>query len=356
MKKAVALAIIIIAMITPVLQAQKLGEKKNFIQIYQETLELNKDRFSDLNLIQINDTVLLAAKEVGGTTYFMIADSVSKDGINDCIYRITTRYVANTIKTAPLTPVIEEVEIIEDTDEAESSYWPFLFIIIFLFVVLIGLFLFWATKSNQESERNPDNHPPVITGGLNEDMATALSQIRNSDSNPDAIIGLQKIIYNRESGVKRWLVRMSFGDQIQRKAYILPGEFCHKTLRQREDGSTYEGLHRSTCGNPTHVIVHDTITGITLDHNGKIISPEGWNQLIIQDYMVPGEATVTEEALAELPANQQAVTPPALQTNEPKLMAEGEFTAKVIKAGGKNVSEMNISMKDTGMEVQVTFK
>lgn len=264
--------------------------------------------------------------------------------------------MANTIKTDPLPPVIEETEYpVEVISETKEINWPLLLIIIFLFVILTGLFLFWTIKSQQEAERNPDNHPPVITGGLSDDMATALSQIRSSNSNPDKIIGLQKITYVRESGIKKWLVRMSFGDNVQRKAYILPGEFYHKALRQRDDRSTYEELNRSSCGNLTHVIVHDTITGIMRDHNGKIITPEGWNTLVIEDYMVPGVNSGTEEALTGIPSNQQANTP-AVQLSEPTLIAEGEFTAKLIKSAGKNVADMEISMKDTGMEVRVTFK
>lgn len=354
MKKALLMVIIIIATLTPsLLQAQKLGDKKTFQQVYLETLELNKDRFPDPRLIPIGDTVLLAAKTFGGKTQYMLADSVN-NGIHDCIWHISTRYVANELDVKPIQPEeTTEVKVPVESLIKEKPSLLLLIIIIGLATFIALYFLLLLIKRGNDKEKNPDNHPPVIPEGLSEDMATAARQILVNSNNPDEIIGLKKIIYVREGGAKKWIVTMGFGDDVQRAAYILPGEYLHEALRRRTDGSTYEELNRSSCGNPVYPIVRDTINGIQLDHNGRIIHPKDWKKIVIQDYMAP-EVIVTsspenKQEVVEQPAQEKPKTPPTL-------IPEGDLTAKLIKAAGKNVASIEIVQKETSMEVLITFK
>src|SRR5680860_1687806 len=97
MKKKVNFSLVVIIMIASFLcgaaiaQAQVKNDSHSFGTVYQKTLELNKDRFADLNNIQIGDTVLLHALSHPGVVAW-VADKPTNDGQHDCLWRIAEKY------------------------------------------------------------------------------------------------------------------------------------------------------------------------------------------------------------------------------------------------------------------------
>ncbi|MFA6369910.1 MAG: hypothetical protein WCX09_02955 [Patescibacteria group bacterium] len=63
------------------------------MSVYKEALLLNENRFSDLDVIQIGDTVYFPARIGSGLEYW-IADYPNY-GVHDCIWNLTEKYLAN---------------------------------------------------------------------------------------------------------------------------------------------------------------------------------------------------------------------------------------------------------------------
>jgi hypothetical protein len=299
---------------------------KKFSIVYQETLELNKHRFENLNLIQIGDTVLLSSLIVGDPTiYRWVADEPAvNNGKHDCIWLISQRYYQDINKSM----IIEPVEEKKSTEpEAMAKNFPYLLL---LGVIAILLLLGYIFQRLPKSEAvNPNTQPPMMRDGLSSDNQTAIRQIAQYEhANPENITKLERCMLVRHSGPQRIEVMMDFRNGTK-KSYVIPGELISKVSIKKDDGKTRVEYWRNHCGNRFGAI-----------KNGQFLLPEGWEAVIQDSYKNP-EAKTAKQPETEKATTQEAQTPPTTT----KFDAEG--IATIVRNIPKGASKVAISPDGT---------
>lgn len=325
----------------------------HFHEIYEAALELNKERFLDLNKIQIGDTVLFPPRTNNSSIEYWIADEPTlHDGKHDCIWRLTKRYIAYELPTKPvlkdpvITPIIEPV--VSDS-KTTISWWSWL-ILGFIILLIIILFIYNQIRASND----PNNYVKVIGEGLDDDPKIAAQQISAIRKTPlNDLIKAEKVILARNYGVKTLGVKMDFGDGISRLVKIKPGEEYVLVTLKHGKGSIEE-LYRSHCGNKTGPIISSgRIDTLGRNKDGKIILPDGWHFIYEKSYEPAKEATNEIEKTAAPENSSQASS-----SKEPKTSTKQEPTVAlelvkiIMESANKNAKTM---IKIKGEEVKLTI-
>jgi hypothetical protein len=335
MKKAVILTILMALAFNGLFANQKRETASDFFEVYQETLELNKDRFADINLIQVGDTVLLPSLFVGDPTiYRWIADE-PMNGKHDCIWLISERYFFQNISKPMIVEPVEEKKSTEPEEMAKN--FPYLLL---LGVIAILLLLGYIFQRLSKSEAvNPNAQPAMIRNGLSPDNQAAIRQIaRQENIDPENITKTERLMLVRNSGPQRVEVMMDFRNGAK-KSYVLPGELVTRVTIE-ENGETRIEYWRNHCGNRFGTI-----------KEGQFELPAGWEAFIQNTYNNPeARVNIENEEIVPVKIATNVSAAPAAQTdiqsiatiisNLPKGVAKVE-----IKPDGTIAIEMNSNKK-----------
>jgi len=326
MKKAVLTLIMALAFIG--VFAQFFPEtKKDFFQVYQETLQLNEGRFTDINLIQVGDTVLLTSLFVGDPTiYRWVADAPEvNNGRHDCVWLISERYyfqnISQPMVVEPVTPEPEPVP-------AKANKKDIIYL--WLFGIMAGLIVlyFLITEIRKRRPINPNSQPPVMRDGLSNDDATAIRQIaQNQNLSPENITKMERCMLVRHSGPTKIKVLMEFRNGTK-KSYVTPGELVSR-ITIEEDGKTRVEYWRNHCGNRFGAI-----------KEGQFELPAGWEAVVQNTYSNPEARANAEQQATEEAAAQQASAP---VVQAPKTFFDAEGIATIIRSLPKGVTKMEIT-------------
>lgn len=124
-------------------------ESPKFLDVYRAALELNKDRFENLDLIYVGDTILVPSINDSNVTTRIAQkpDPVTKR--HDCIWYISERHAAdtvvtlasNTVQVQEPAPEVRTVTPIEAEDEPRFPWWALLLALVALAVIAILIFI-----------------------------------------------------------------------------------------------------------------------------------------------------------------------------------------------------------------------
>lgn len=254
MKKIILSFVILLASVASFNAQPVVGSANpSFNEVYQEVLKLNTDRFANVNQIQIGDSVMFPSL-TGLGTEFLIAD-YPVNGIHDCLYRMTGKYIAGQLPTQPVQPVITEpVEpmVVEPIEELSNpDFWAW-FIIIGLMLLVIAAYL--LNRFRPWNNRGNINRRPVVSGGLSNNAAEAASQISALTPGSRVVSSVRGRLICA-SPVK---VEMHFSDGVK-KVQLVSGEEYYKITQ--EDGTIRYA--RRACGNLVTGSISELPEGVT---------------------------------------------------------------------------------------------
>ncbi|PKM87287.1 hypothetical protein CVU83_03170, partial [Candidatus Falkowbacteria bacterium HGW-Falkowbacteria-2] len=344
-------------------------EKFSFREIFLETVKLNQSRFENVNRIRPGDTIFLPPLYKGGYPSYLIAQRVDllnrqAEGVkrlnkHDCIWRICERYHAGELKTTPIEVTITPALPVETTEVAESKNLDWL--IWLLGILLFASILYSIMKYRRDLNRDPENFPPVIPGGLSNNDQAAVNQIQQRLPEGSRVTRLERGTIRRLHGPRKVLTTMHFGDG-QRPAYIKPGEKVVRVTIQGRNGQTSVQYWRSHCGNSFSIIARD-----------NFILPDGW-EFLIDSTLTPqateaaangSEAPVAqnENAEANAPAltkpeaakpqsNGHAVTDQANPNGEAKIREWKKFAEMFPK---ENIARVEFSENPFSVDFAITY-
>lgn len=286
MKKSTVLAFLIFvlfAVTNAQPQAINWREIPGFMESYHQMLDLNRNRFKDMNKIQIGDTVLLRSRSGSGIEGWVADKPVVNNGKNDCMWLINQRYLLNQLTTLPVDTIkIIKAEVVPPAEKTTKQV-PKIISWIFLFIVLclVAWFLYYMFKNvfKKPEVVSPDENP-VITGGLSDDPAVALQQINAAYPNEPRAISAQKVMILAPAGVTSANVQMTFSNGVHTST-IRTGEIY--TRVEREGGIIH--FYRQHCGNLVGEVA-----------NGKFNLPVGWTWSLIRNSYVPTDAEAAAAA------------------------------------------------------------
>lgn len=227
------------------------SEKSNseFMEVYNQAIELNKHRFADLNKIQIGDTVCFPSRTGSGVEYW-VAD-YPMAGVHDCIWNLTGKYLAGQIITVPADTTDNTIEFVApEPINTNLDLWAWL-IIIGLMLLVIAFYLLNRFKP-WNNRRNLDRNP-VVVGGLSNNPGMAARQV--SALNGSRVVKSEKGRLICASPVK---VQMNFSDGVK-KVLLVSGEEYYKIT---EDNGTIRYARRA-CGNLINGSISQLPNGVT---------------------------------------------------------------------------------------------
>lgn len=304
---------------------------KPFNQVFQETIELNKERFADVNLIQPGDTVLLPNKTGIGTEAWVADYPIYLEGEkrHDCMWRITERYMDSELITFPVDTT--KVTITEPAFEGETD-WRWLWLLLLL-IPMTGLYLFLDWRRSTVLDRNQ-----VIPGGLSDNAATAATQIQAI--NPGARIS--KVERGRMVGRGRRLLLVMF-DNGPRFIFLNPGQSAYRVTELNGNISYY----LQHCGNLVGMIA-----------NGRFALPEGWT--FVPDIEANSAAnTVWERQPAaqeqEVVEDAPVISAPAPTPETPAPSADTDIVAAIKAIGEVTAPVSKINIKRGELDITVEF-
>lgn len=245
--------------------------------VYNQVIDLNNDRFDNINLIQIGDTVLFPARSGQGVEYW-VADA-PQQGTHDCVWILTKRYLERDLQTSPTEPVPSTKSnpknwFMEIAGASIGVLW------IMLIMCLIALcFIVWLIIHIIKNRRNPDAYPAVLGNIKSLSDQQVAAAIEKKLDEGEKIIKVERGVLVRKFGPKRIKVDMEFGDSKNRWIYLKPGEQVAKVTIKDRDGNTHKEFWREHCGNYFAVI-----------KRGRFELPQGW------DFQVNSTTSVTEES------------------------------------------------------------
>ncbi|MGE5426045.1 MAG: hypothetical protein ACM3PZ_03155 [Bacillota bacterium] len=309
---------------------QILIDREKFMAIYEQNLKLNENRFKDLDRIQIGDTIILTALNSNGYRYW-VANAQTDGEIHECIWLISAKYILGSLPTQPAT--------IQFTVDPEQSWWQSLnaekifFIslaatVLLVLLVLLTILIISLNKKRRiqqeqklkevqkfehdkaqteiaaaakvvadeeaaEKDKDPENHPPVMSGGLSKDDQVALQQVSQAYGlNPTGVKKLERVTFIRDFGPHKVIAKMLVGASNQPAEidlYVFPGEeVCKVTMV--DDKIFY---FKSHCGNRF---------GTTIS-NGEFTPPKGWREILISEYVVPVPSPLGSNGNENISAN-----------------------------------------------------
>ncbi len=260
------------------------NDDTNFMAIYEAAKTLNQERFQDINVIDVGDTIFFPSKTEPGGIEYWVADQPDSTGRHDCVWRLTQKYLAEELPTTPIPPepVIPEPVIDPVIDDNErSSFWDWFWIILIAIVaagLIRGGIHFLLNKDlrkklfrNMFKRKDPDTWEPMIKGAddLNHnDLVDEIVQTQLFGLG-DSIIKSEQGILVRDSGPKKIEVLMAFGDKRARQVYMFPGEKAVRLTIKDKDGKERLEYYRRHCGNLVGAISED-----------QFELPDGWRFVV----------------------------------------------------------------------------
>jgi len=240
---------------------------KAFFLVYNQVLELNKNQFSNLNMIQVGDTVIFPS-QTGQGTEIWVADEPQNE-VHDCIWILTEKYLDKKIQTTP-------TEIKEINNSKEINFSPIFWLFIIIFIIALFVVMLLTIKANHARKNNPDSYPPVLGDLSNENSETVIQKIGNHLSEEEKITKIERGYLIRESGTKELSVEMEFGDQKNRQVNLGSGEKVTRVTIEDDKGISHREFWREHCGNYFAII-----------KSGRIKVPAGWK--FIEEISSPSE-------------------------------------------------------------------
>jgi len=137
--------------------------EKNFLKNFQESVELNKSRFKDVNLVHPGDTVLVVKREVV-PVIITAQDTVSK--IHDCLWYAVMRTTKEPVTTQANTNDIPFFKSLKDNLVLISLLGLFMLLFILLVIALLRRPIvinnhFTGSSGNFTQTPIPENTNPV---------------------------------------------------------------------------------------------------------------------------------------------------------------------------------------------------
>ena len=303
---------------------------KPFNQVFAETVELNRYRFADINVIQPGDTVLLPSKTGIGTEAWVAEYPMYLEGRkrHDCMWRITERYMNSELVTFP----VDTTEVVIPVAEEEKTDWRWLWLFLLL-IPIAGLYLWLYWQRATVLDRNQ-----VVPGGLSDDAATAATQIQTI--NPGARISRVERGRLVGSGRRRMMVMFNNGPKI---ILLLPNQAAYR-VTELNGNITYYLQH---CGNLTGIVA-----------NGRFSLPTGWS------FISDAEANSNSNTVWERqPATQEQevvedapIIPAPVPTPEAPVPSVDTDVVATIKAIGDITAPVSkISIKKGELDITVEF-
>ena len=320
MKKVIFAVLISFAFMASV-SAQSTFKPIVFKEIYQEVLQLNHDRFANVDRIQIGDTVLFPSLTIGGVNQFLVADA-PVNGVHDCLYRMTGKYIYGQLKTTPL-PVAKKVVPVpvkaQDIPFWASDVFLKSLIGIMILMTLIYLVVYYGYIKDHDVNSNP-----VLPGGLSDDASRAKQQIEGITA------GLQiiKVERGRVFGNTRAKVIMNFSNKPQEK-YLISGE---DTYRVTEFNGLFS-YYRQHCGNRMNPIA-----------DGQFDLPDGWVFVPYTNEQSTWSAPEVEETKPETEEIKSEIKNDELFKNS--VLSGADITMILDAAGKMGNSPSSISVGD----------
>jgi|GEM_PF-2434184 len=245
------IVVIVVVVVTALLSAGNVNaQNKSFYEIYQSALEMNHDRFENLNLIQIGDTVLFPAKNGPGVEAW-VADKPVNDR-HDCIWVLSERYFNGTITTVPADTMrvvmpVPLAPVTNDVDEAGFNPLIWLFYLLLLAFIAFLVVLIYK-RGVLFTSKNPNDYPAVGVNLNNMTIEQSLSYLSSHLTDGESISELTRGTLKRFFGPKRIYVNMAFGDKVNRNIYLLPEERV-SLVTIVKDGETSQRYYRNACSN-----------------------------------------------------------------------------------------------------------
>jgi len=240
---------------------------KDFQSFYRFTTEINRDRFKDLDLISIGDTVLVPTRD--GEDILNLVVKKPQEGVHDCIWRLShavwyaEEWLEENYQIIPAEPEPENIVVAEAILPIQKAGWDWknLWWLLFAFP-----FIWLAVR--EWRRHHPDRLPPQL-GNMEFSRPEDISQ-RIKAIDPKKYEGCSlkvtrgKVI--RNFGPWRILVKMGFGDGSFRPTYIKPGETVVKVVVSKPGQEDRIEYWRAHCGNSMNAITKD-----------RFELPEGWH-------------------------------------------------------------------------------
>lgn len=234
-----------------------------FMLIYNQVIDLNHDRFDNINLIQIGDTVLFPARSGQGVEYW-VADAPQR-GMHDCIWILTKKYLEQSLETTEIQLVPTAKPTIKNWFwEIMNASIGVMWIMLIIFIITL-CFIIWLIIHIIKNRKNPDTYPAVMGNIKSLEDRQVARVIQQHINQNQKITKIERGILVRNSGPKKIKVDMEFGDNKNRWVYLKPGERVTKVTIENPNGTSHEEFWREHCGNYFAVI-----------KRGRVELPKGW--------------------------------------------------------------------------------
>ncbi len=345
-----SMLMVAVFMVTSLLSVNAVAQEarpvnNQFTKIYNKVLEMNKDRFMNLNEIGIGAVVLLPAIDSPNDTIYWVAKAPYL-GKHDCIWLMTERYVAGQLETTTVDPEEQEYLLVTGPEEQANAFnwWYLLLPLIVVALILLG-YLLWVKR-----QKNPDTYPAVgenLDGMTRQNAMTSLQRFLHPG---DTLVSLHRGTLTRSYGPAKLTVRMFFGDGFYRNIWMYPGERV-VTVVIENNGTIRTEHYRSACSNgfASGVIAIPNGWTIVYDEGENLVAP------VSED-----EAPNPPEPIIPAPAPIVPTTSPT-QNLSPVTSLDAEGIAKIIGAAEvfSNISidifhngDIKIVIKDKPEDIQ----
>lgn len=220
-----------------------------FMNIYNQAIELNRETYPDFHKIPINAPVAFPDYDADGIIYFPAR--VPENGKNDCIWYLSLEYqrlkAEYDLKKVQL-PSVAKKEVPKTIETPKNNYllWSW------IFIVLMILFLLVYFSSRRNNRRNI-NRNPVVRGGLSNNPLEAAQQI--SALTGSRVVKSEKGRLICAHPVK---VQMNFSDGVKRVSLVSGEEYYRIT---ESDGNIRYA--RRPCGNLINGSIAQLPEGVT---------------------------------------------------------------------------------------------
>jgi len=209
---------------------------EDFLKVYRQALELNKDRFQNLDLIQIGDVVIFPSRCTFG--YEALIAHPPINGKHASLWTLTGDYLQTEIKPVVPKPVDHSEEIIIEPESSYESYqeeveeqfllpWWMMFTLSLIFFFLLSSFIKKHKKFLKRliRSKDPDSYLPVTTDidDLTPQQLIIILEKFYLQEN-ERLIAIRQGVLQSNSGLKKIIVPMLFGDAKTREVILNASE------------------------------------------------------------------------------------------------------------------------------------
>ena len=318
MKKTMAMAVLVVGLLLAIV-GTAVGQEptiKRINEMKEYIIVINGDKFPNPNLLQPGDTVCVTHAETGSCAKAYKVEKWMTESARGCIWQIAKLHLQhlqqpeNELRVLPsATPSLDRGMISKPEVRPDFPWLSLLGLIVCL--ALVGLLAFYYFRHRIQ---NPDEYPPVITNGLNQDPTQAIAQIAHAypsavaqPGNPIQRVERGRLI--RLAGPRSILVNMTFADG-QRGVRMHHGDSAYRVTLQNNQQQYF----RTHCGNLFAPIA-----------SGQFTLPTGWQFLVEATHNVstPAQTTV-QPTTAQTPAPAPGVPAPEAEQVEAKTETQAE--------------------------------